>query len=133
MRRASWGGALGLALLIGVVVLSALPGLHALPSGTSASAPTTRIAPAPFAPAPAASPSAHPSVALSSGVWASFAGPASPRPMDTCSGLPNWVSGSTYFFTDVDVCFAVPGDSSPPTSRSCPSRGTSPATRTAST
>lgn len=112
MRRSALFTGLALALLLGGLLLSNIPAHPAAraadqPAGPSlrpAGAEPSGIGSSGISPSyvPAHLPSSHPSARTSA-----------VRPADTCSGSPNWVSGSTNFFTDVNVCFSLLGSSQP--------------------
>ncbi|HEV2165386.1 MAG TPA: hypothetical protein VGS23_00175, partial [Thermoplasmata archaeon] len=109
MRLARWSGGLSLGLLLGILILSSWPGLST-PHPIGASVPSI----GPLAEGPAG-PSAHLRADLAQSARPSDSMRSSAaRPSDACSNAPNWVSGSTNFFNDVDVCFSVPGNATPP-------------------
>ncbi|MCI4357886.1 MAG: hypothetical protein L3J95_02090 [Thermoplasmata archaeon] len=105
MRHVGLIGTAALTLVLAMMVLSNLPALSGAHAALGAAAPfgsaTMR---APNHPAPShvqyASGTIRPErVSVSPN-------PNSVRPSDVCTNTPNWVSGSTNFFTDVDVCFS---------------------------
>ena len=118
MSLARFTGGIGLGLLVGLFLLSSLPGLSA-PHLSSVAAPSgAGILPQGLSPSAAVHADELPRASAAAPSTASVA-----RPADACSGSPNWVSGSTNFFNDVDVCFSVPGNSTPPNIPTVPLTG----------
>ncbi len=125
MRRP---GARGAALLLAAVMaLSVYGGLASSANVGHALAPLSLGSTVRTGSVPTASLASPHAAAQAVGLTSRNVVPAGATPLlSTCGGATNWVSGSDEFFTDVNVCFSVPGSPSPPYMPTVPENGTIP-------